>query len=56
MNWNEDLLSLVRPIIDAAFRTIIDKSVETFKAELSQASKDVMNDLDDTLKGKYQPS
>ncbi|KAL6712302.1 hypothetical protein ACN47E_000179 [Coniothyrium glycines] len=51
MNWNEDLLSSIKPIIDAAFQRVIDDSLEKFKAESMQAIKEIIRDLDDILKG-----
>jgi hypothetical protein len=50
MNCNEDLLAPVRPTIDLALRTIIDEACDTFKAEVAQASKEVIRDLNHTLK------
>jgi hypothetical protein len=52
MNWNEDLLGPVRATIDTAFRTIIDENCEMFMAEAAQAGKEVMDELDRTLKSK----
>jgi len=52
MNWDEDLLEPTRATIDAAFRAIIDGSCEVFKAEAAQAGKEVMDELDRTLKSK----
>ncbi|CAO2655631.1 Nn.00g044340.m01.CDS01 [Neocucurbitaria sp. VM-36] len=53
-NWNDDLSSPVRPIIDTAFRNIIDQSTNTFKAEAAQISKEVIRELDATLKNDPQ--
>jgi hypothetical protein len=53
MNWNEELLSPLRPAIDQAFRTILDDSCETFKAEAAQTIKSTLSDLDNTLKGRF---
>lgn len=52
INWNEELISPVRPAIDQAFRAILDDSCETFKAEAAQMIKDALSALDKTLKGK----
>ena len=51
-NWNEDLLAPMRQHIDLAFRTVLDESYEMFKAQAAQAIKDVLNELDNTLKGQ----
>jgi hypothetical protein len=51
MNWNEELMSSVRPIIDQAFRNLLDKSVENFKADAAQTIKEALRDLNHTLKG-----
>jgi hypothetical protein len=53
MNWDEDLISPVKPAIDTAFRSIIDESCEIFKAEAAQASKEVIHNLDHTLKSMF---
>ncbi|KAH3960319.1 hypothetical protein HBH52_237480 [Parastagonospora nodorum] len=50
MNWNEELMSSVRPIIDQAFRSLLDKSVENFKAEAAQTIKEALRDLNHVLK------
>ncbi|KAA8623605.1 hypothetical protein PtrSN002B_011147 [Pyrenophora tritici-repentis] len=50
LNWDESLFSPVKQTIDQAFRSIVDGSVETFKAEASQASKEVIRKLDHDLK------
>ncbi|KAF2130344.1 hypothetical protein P153DRAFT_375119 [Dothidotthia symphoricarpi CBS 119687] len=50
MNWNENLMSAVRPTIDVTFRTLIDENCDTFKAEAAQASKDTLRELDHMLK------
>ena len=52
MSWDDDLMSPVKPAIDMAFRSLIEDSCEIFKAEVTQASKEVMQDLDHTLKSK----
>jgi hypothetical protein len=46
------LIDPVRPIIESAFRTIIDGSVENYKAEAAQASKEIIRELDHVLKSK----
>jgi glutathione S-transferase len=53
MNWNEELMSSVRPVIDQAFRGLLDKSVEQFKAEAAQAIKEALRDLNHVLKSKF---
>ncbi|KAI8935499.1 hypothetical protein NX059_008069 [Plenodomus lindquistii] len=50
LNWDEDLMAPVKGAIDMAFRTIIDDSVETFRADAAQATKEVLRELDETLK------
>jgi hypothetical protein len=50
MNWDEDLMKPVTPNIDTAFHAIIDGSCENFKAEASQAAKEVVDQLDHILK------
>jgi hypothetical protein len=52
MNWNEELMSSVRPGIDHAFRSLLDKSVDSFKAEAAQAIKEALRDLNHVLKSK----
>jgi hypothetical protein len=52
MDWDEDLMEPTRATIDAAFHAIIDGSCETFKAEAAQAGKEVMDELDRTLKSE----
>jgi hypothetical protein len=52
LNWNEELLSSMRPVIDQAFRTLLDKSCENFKAEAAQAIKEALRDLNHVLKSK----
>lgn len=54
--WDEDLLAPVRPLIDVPFRKIIDESVETYRAEVAQASREVLNDLDKTLMSEWDCS
>lgn len=46
-------MSSVRPIIDQAFRSLIDKSVENFKAEAAQTIKEALRDLNHILKSKF---
>jgi hypothetical protein len=53
MNWNEELMSSVRPVIDQAFRSLLDKSVGHFKAETAQTIKDALRDLNHVLKSKF---
>ncbi|KAJ4361430.1 hypothetical protein N0V95_001847 [Ascochyta clinopodiicola] len=54
MNWNEDLIDPIRPAIDKAFRTILDSSCDTFKAEAAQTLKNALSNLDNTLKSDPQ--
>lgn len=53
MDWSEDLMAPFRPAIDAAFRIVIDGVCELFKAEASQAGKEVMDELDRNLKSEF---
>jgi hypothetical protein len=50
MNWNEDLMSFVRPNIDHAFRRLLDTSVEKFMAEAAQTIKEELRDLNYVLR------
>ncbi|KAH7093109.1 hypothetical protein FB567DRAFT_609442 [Paraphoma chrysanthemicola] len=50
LNWNEELMSSVRPVIDQAFRSLLDRSCETFKAEAAQVIKEALRDLNHILK------
>jgi hypothetical protein len=53
MNWNEELMSSVRPVIDHAFRRLLDRSVENLKAEAAQTIKEALRDLDHILRSKF---
>jgi hypothetical protein len=53
MNWNEDLMSSVRPAIDQAFRSLLDTSVENFKANSAQTIKEALRNLNHVLKSKH---
>ncbi|KAH7083176.1 hypothetical protein BKA63DRAFT_584450 [Paraphoma chrysanthemicola] len=50
LNWNEELMSSVRPVIDQAFRSLLDTSCENFKAEAAQVIKEALRDLNHILK------
>jgi hypothetical protein len=51
-NWNDDFLKPVRDDIDRAFAKVLDGACETFKAEVAQAIKEAMSDLNYRLKSK----
>lgn len=44
------------PVIDQAFRSLLDKSVDTFKAEAAQVIKEALRDLNHVLKSRSSTS
>lgn len=52
MNWNDELMSPMRPAIDEAFRVVLDHSCERFEAEAVQLIKDTLGSLDKSLSSK----
>jgi hypothetical protein len=45
-------MSSVRPVIDQAFRRLLDNEVGIFKADAAQTIKEALRDLDHVLKSK----
>lgn len=51
MNWNTELLEAIRPKIDGTFGTLIDELCSSLTADLAQQINEVMNHLDQDLRG-----
>ena len=51
-NWNEDFLKPIRDGIDRAFARLHDEACETFKAEVAQAIKENITELNNKLKSR----
>ncbi|ORY12845.1 hypothetical protein BCR34DRAFT_624118 [Clohesyomyces aquaticus] len=53
-NWNEELLGSVEENVDRIFAKLLDEGCENFKAELSEAIKEVVNGLNSKLRNDPQ--
>ena len=51
-NLNEGFLSSRRPVIEQAFRSVLDEAPKNFQAQAAQAIKNGFGELNSTLKGK----